>query len=77
MTTPFPDPLFYPCCWESEWRDLITAPFNKDLILFLFFLLQMPMNQRVTLSTEFNLIILKGIFIIKQVNLLKKYLDYE
>lgn len=37
----------------------------------------MPMNQRVTLSTEFNLIILKGIFIIKQVNLLKKYLDYE
>lgn len=30
------------------------------------------MNQRVTLSTEFNLIILKGIFIIKQVNLLKK-----
>lgn len=32
----------------------------------------MPMNQRVTLSTEFNLIILTGIFIIKQVNLLKK-----
>lgn len=32
----------------------------------------MPMNQRVTLNTEFNLIILKGIFIIKQVNLLKK-----
>lgn len=30
------------------------------------------MNQRVTLNTEFNLIILKGIFIIKQVNLLKK-----
>lgn len=37
----------------------------------------MPMNQKVTLGTEFNLIILKGIFIIKQVNLLKKYLDYE
>lgn len=32
------------------------------------------MNQRVTLSTEFNLIILTGIFIIKQVNLLKKIL---